>query len=106
MDVERTMQFILEQQAKADAILTGLAASQARADKQILAMRKVIWAGIKLVSDIGQRQAATDERMKQTDEQIKQNAEQIKQMAEERRETDIKFKQLMDVLLNKNKNGH
>ena len=106
MDVERTMQFILEQQAKTEALLATIGANQARGDKQILAMRKVIWAGIKLVSDIGQRQAATDERMKQTDELIKQNAEQIKQMAEERRETDAKFKQLMDLLLKQNKNGH
>ncbi len=113
MDIERTMEFILAQQAKTDASLAEIAASQAeisvsqakmekqqaRAEKQLLAMRKVVWAGIRLVGDIGQRQTALDEKMKET-------AEQMKLLAESQRETDAKFKQLMEVLLKQNKNGH
>lgn len=112
MDIEQTMEFIVAQHAKAEAILIGLVASQARGDKQILAMQKVV-EGIKLVSDIGQRPAAADERIKQNAEQIseisekmKETDERMKQLAESQRETDAKFKQLMDVLLKRNQNGH
>ncbi|MDQ6663189.1 MAG: hypothetical protein M3Z23_02215 [Acidobacteriota bacterium] len=99
MDVEKTIEFILAQQAKTEANLAAVSANQAKSEKQILAIRKLIWAGMKMIVDIGQKQELLHEEMKELHVEVKE-------LKESQRDTDVKFKQLMDVLLKQNKNGH
>lgn len=98
MNVEKTMEFILQQQAKAEVRMTAMREQQARADRQlatlaqrqakfdrqIAAIQKLITAGMKMI-------------VKQGDS-IRQLAEAQRELASAQKVTETKLQGLIDVL--------
>ncbi|HYL37138.1 MAG TPA: hypothetical protein VEV17_14575 [Bryobacteraceae bacterium] len=119
MDVERTIEFILDQQAKAEVQMAAMREQQARADAQIAAIaqqqakadaqiaailrqqakaegqmaaiRKLIQAGMKMIVKQGER--------------INEVAEAQKDLAKSQKMTETKLQSLIDTLL-RGGNGH
>jgi len=98
MDVQKTMEFILQQQAKADAQIATMAERQAKADKQIAAILKLIQTGMRMIVKQG-------ESIKQQGEGIKQLTEKHKELAEAQKVTEVKLQGLIDAL-RRGGNGH
>ena len=99
MDVEKTMQFILEQQAgqaaaiaRHDSWLAEHEAALNKGERQISGMRKLIYAGLKIVGDIGQKQ--------------EQLASEMLELRALHREGEEKFQHLVNLLTKRNSNGH
>jgi len=78
MDVERTMEFILRMQAKAEARM-------AKFDKRMEAIRKLVQTGMKMLVKIDQNLLA---------------------LTEAQRKTDRKFDRLIDSWTKRRTNGH
>ena len=89
MDVERTMEFILEMQAKAEARMAKHDERMAKFDKRLEATRKLVEAGMKFV--------------------VKQHRESARQMAalrEQTRKTSRDLDRLLDSWNKGPSNGH
>ncbi len=91
MDVEKTMEFILQQQAKAETQIAAMGERQAKADKQIAAILKLIQTGMRMIVKQG--------------EAIKQLTEKHKELAETQKVTEVKLQGLIDAL-RRGGNGH
>ena len=112
MDVQRTIEFILdhqakaevqmaamreqmqqmrEQQARTDAQLAAVARQQIKAEGQMAAIRKLIQAGMKMIVKQGER--------------INEVAEAQKDLAKSQKVTETKLQSLIDTLL-RGGNGH
>jgi hypothetical protein len=90
MDVERTMEFILEN-------LASVTAKQERAEKQIEAIRKLVVSGMKMVVDIGKQQ-------KQLTEHHKRSEKEIAELRAAQKETDRQLRTW--IASNRGSNGH
>jgi hypothetical protein len=68
MDVERTMQFILESQAKAEARADRADArmdrAEKRAEREMNAIRKLLLQGMKAIAELRESQKETDRELK------------------------------------------
>ncbi len=95
MDIERTMEFILQQQAKAEAEMAAMrqqqaemlkrqAKAEAKAERQMAAIRKLIQVGMRM---------------------IVKNEELIKEVASAQKVTETKLQGLIDAW-RRNGNGH
>ena len=91
MDVEKTMEFILQQQAKAETQIAAMGERQAKADKQIAAILKLIQTGMRMIVKQG--------------ESIKQLTEAQKELAEAQRATQVELRGLI-ASLRRGGNGH
>jgi len=99
MDVERTMEFILEMQAKSEERIAKSEARMARSeermdkfDKRLEATRKLVEAGMKIVL--------------KTDKTVRALAVQVNALTEAQRKSDRKFDRLMDSWAKQRSNGH
>ena len=93
MDVEKTIEFILEHQAKTDT--------------QLEAIRKMIRVGMgmRMIVRIGQAQERTDQQIaKLTDSQARTDVK-MAELADAQKVTEQKFQALLDTL-RENRNGH
>jgi hypothetical protein len=94
MDVQKTMEFILRQQAKAEGEMAAMrqhqAESEAKAERQMTAIRKLIATGMRMIV--------------KNDEQIAKNEQQIKELAASQKITEIKLQGLI-VALRRGGNG-
>ena len=94
MDVQKTMEFILRQQAKAEGEMAAMrqhqAESEAKAERQMTAIRKLIATGMRMIV--------------KNDEQIAKNERQIKELAAAQKITEIKLQGLI-VALRRGGNG-
>jgi hypothetical protein len=99
MDVERTIEFILQMQAKSEARITKAEERMDKFDKRLEATRKLVEFGMKLLVKIDQKHLALSE-------QVRSNAEQIKALTEAQRKTDRKFDRLIDSWTKRRTNGH
>ena len=84
MNVEKTMEFILQQQAKAEVQMAEMRQQQAKTDRQIKAIQKLITAGMKMIVKQG--------------ESIKQLADAQKELANAQKVTEVKLQGLIDAL--------
>ncbi len=95
MDVEKTMEFILQQQAKAEAEMAAMrqqqaeaqarqAEAQAKHDREMAAIRKLIRTGMHMLV--------------KNEEQIKKNEELVKDLAKAQKTTEVKLQALIDSL--------
>jgi len=98
MDVEKTMEFILQQHAKAETQIAAIVERQAKADKQIAAILKLIQTGMRMIVKQG-------ESIKQQGESIKQLTEAQKELAQAQKVTEVKLQGLIDAL-RRGGNGH
>jgi hypothetical protein len=90
MDVERTMEFILEN-------LASVTAKQEKAESQIQAMRKLVVTGLKMMVDIQRVQKRTDRKMAEL-------ADGMAGLAAAQKATDRRFGEWLAS--NKGSNGH
>jgi hypothetical protein len=76
MNVERTMQFILESQAKAEVRMDRAEArmdkAEKRAEREMAAMRKLLGQGLKALAELAAAQKETDRALKETDRALKE----------------------------------
>ena len=88
MDVQKTMEFILRQQAKAEGEMAAMrqrqAESEVKAERQMTAIRKLIATGMRMIV--------------KNDEQIAKNDQQIKELAASQKVTETKLQGLIDAL--------
>jgi hypothetical protein len=90
MDVERTMEFILEN-------LASVTAKQEKAESQIQAMRKLVVTGLKMMVDIQRVQKRTDRNMAEL-------ADGMAGLAAAQKAADRRFGEWLAS--NKGSNGH
>jgi hypothetical protein len=110
MDVERTIEFILDMQAKAEVRAAQADERAAKADeraakadarmdkfdKRLEAMRKLVEAGMKILVKSEKERA----------ESKKDFDRRIKEITELQRKTDLKLDRLFDFWTKKRTNGH
>jgi septal ring factor EnvC (AmiA/AmiB activator) len=77
MNVEKTMEFILQQQAKAELQMAAMREHHAKTDRQIAAIQKLITTGMKMIVRQG---------------------DSIRQLADAQRVTETKLQGLIDLL--------
>jgi hypothetical protein len=92
MDVERTIEFILQMQAKSEVRMD-------KFDKRMEAIRKLVQTGMKMLVKIDQNLLALTEAQRKTDQSVLA-------LAEAQRKTDRKFDRLMDSWAKRRANGH
>jgi hypothetical protein len=92
MDVERTIEFILQMQAKSEVRMD-------KFDKRMEAIRKLVQTGMKMLVKIDQNIIALTEAQRKTDESVLA-------LTEAQRKTDRKFERLLDSLTKRRTNGH
>ena len=94
MDVQKTMEFILRQQANAEGEMAAMrqhqAESEAKAERQMTAIRKLIATGMRMIV--------------KNDEQIAKNEQQIKELAAAQKVTETELRGLI-VALRRGGNG-
>ena len=95
MDIEKTMEFILEQQAKLVAHQMDVDARFAKIDRRIDAITTIVKAGMKLLV---KQQQDFDHRMSAMDQRI--NA-----LIDAQQRTDRKLDRLAEMLLGRRPNG-
>ena len=109
MDVERTMEFILEQQAKS-------AVWQQKTDRKMAGIQKLVVTGMKMLVKHDRDQAEFRKELlalkKEMAEQKREMTEQKREMAEQAKRTDkrfaqgeTKFERLLAALLRQRPNG-
>lgn len=84
MNVERTIEFILQHEAKAEVEMAAIRQQQAKAAGELAAIRKLIRAGMKMIVQHG--------------EEMRDLKASQKQLAESQKVTEIKLQGLIDVL--------
>ncbi len=91
MDVEKTMELILQQQAKAETQIAAMGERQAKADKQIAAILKLIQTGMRMIVKQG--------------ENLNEIQQSHKELAQAQKVTEAKLQGLIDAL-RRGGNGH
>jgi hypothetical protein len=101
MDVQKTMEFILRQQAKAEDEMAAMrqrqAESEAKAERQMAAIRKLIQTGMRMI-------VKNDEQIAKNDLQIKELAAAHKELAAAQKVTETELRGLI-VALRRGGNG-
>ena len=91
MDVERTMEFILQMQAKSEERMARAEARMDKFDRRMEAMGKLVQTGVKWLVKLEKTQQAL--------------SQDVKALTEAQRRTDRKFERFIDSW-NKHFNGH
>jgi hypothetical protein len=89
MDVERTIEFIVDMQAKAEARMD-------KFDKRLEATRKLVEAGMRILVNSQKEHAEWKKEMGRT----------MKELAESQKKTDLKLDRLIDFWAKQRTNGH
>ena len=97
MDVERTIEFILEQQAKHEARL-------GKADDEMAAIRKLIQEGMRLLVSNQEANRETDKRISALVTAQQESEQKIRTLAEAQTSTEKSLKAFLDS--QRGKNGH
>jgi hypothetical protein len=92
MDVERTIEFILQTQAKAEARMD-------KFDTRLEATRKLVQTGMKMLVKINQQQLVVSG-------QLAALAGEVRVLTEAQRKTDRKFDRMIDSWTKRRSNGH
>src|ERR1700729_2645324 len=98
MDVEKTVEFILQQQARAEGQMAAIRQQQAKAEGQMAAIRKLIQTGMRMIVKQGEhinRLAVTQEEMATAQREL---ATAQKELAKSQKVTETKLQGLIDAL--------
>jgi hypothetical protein len=96
MDVERTIEFILQMQAKSEARADRSEARADRFDKRLEATRKLVETGIRLLVKIEKNHV----------ESKKDFDRRLKELLDAQKRTDLKLDRLIDFWGKRRSNGH
>jgi predicted ArsR family transcriptional regulator len=113
MDVEKTIEFILDQQAKTETLwqrneerwkraeerMERLEGRQERFEKSLEGVRKLIVMGMKTLTGVTVSQKASTA-------EIRAIRENIRDLTAAQKRTDQKFERLVELLSRRNPNGH
>jgi len=106
VDVEKTIEFILDQQAKAEIRwqkanerMDRLEKHQEKFDKRLEGVRKLVAAGLKMVNQVAASQKAAQAELSEI-------RVDIRELAAAQKRTDQRFDRLVDLLSRRNPNGH
>ncbi len=91
MDVEKTMEFILAHQARAEGQMTAIRAQQAKAESQMAAIRKLIHTGMRMI-------VKQNDSIKEVRESLKEVKEDLRELAKAQKVTEIKLQSFIDSL--------
>jgi hypothetical protein len=91
MDVEKTIEFILQQQARAEGQMAAIRQQQSKAEGQMAAIRKLIQTGMRMII----KQAEHIDRLAVTQEEL---AVAQKELARSQKVTETKLQGLIDAL--------
>lgn len=105
MDVEKTIEFILAQearaegqmaairaqQAKAEGQMAAIRAQQVKAESQMAAIRKLIQAGMRMI-------VKQNDSIKEVRESLKEVKEDLRELAKAQKVTEIKLQTFIDSL--------
>lgn len=91
MNIERTVQFILAQQAK-------IVEQQYKTDRRVDAIAKLLQTGMKMLVRVEQAQTALAEAQRRNEERLARTEERLAR-------SDEKFEKLMAALLRKRTDG-
>ena len=92
MDVERTIEFILQMQAKSEERMAKAEARMDKFDRRMEAMRKLVETGMRWLVKIEKSQQAL--------------SEEVRALTEAQRISDRKFERFMDSWGKRRSNGH
>jgi chromosome segregation ATPase len=127
MDVERTMEFILQMQAKAEVRMAKAEERMTRAearmdraearmdraearmekfDRRLEAMRKLVETGMRMLVKIEKGQQDLTVRLNTLANQVNSVSEHVEALTDAQRKTDRKFERLMDFWSKRRSNGH
>lgn len=95
MDVERTIQFILESQAKAEVRVDAM---EKRLDRRMNGIAKLLQQGMRML-------VKTDQRLAELADNQKEMGKTLKELAEAQKQTDRTLKAFINSLRN-GRNGH
>jgi hypothetical protein len=98
MDIELTMEVVVEHLAAVDVRLESLAASQAKTDRQIRGLQTIVKTGMRLIIRLEKNVAIIATAQKEL-------AAAQKELATQQKRTDQKFERWLDSL-NRGSNGH
>ncbi len=105
MDVERTMQFILDQQAKAEVRwqkseerMGRLEKRQEKFDKSLVKVRQLIVVGMKMLNQVTASQKAAHVELREI-------REDIRGLTAAQKRTDAKFERLVELMSRRSPNG-
>ena len=105
MDVERTMQFILDQHAKAEVRwqkseerMGRMETRQAKFDKSLVQVRKLIVTGMKMINQVTATQ-------KVAQVELREIREDIRGLTAAQKRTDAKFERLVELMSRRSPNG-
>ena len=103
MDVERTIEFILQMQTKAEIRMAKTDDRTDRFEKTQAAIQKVLLTGAKLLVKMQKDQA---ESRKEWDRRMKDSDRLMKELTEAQKKTDRKLDRLIDSWARRPANGH
>ncbi len=103
MDVEKTIEFILEQQAQAAVFQTEAAVFQAKTEKRFDAISKLLQNGMQMLVDY---QRETNTKINSLVDAQLRNEEGIRQLREAQQKTDDRFGRWLDAQRGGATNGH
>ena len=91
MDIERTMEFILQQQAKTERRVEGIA--------------KLVQVGMRMIVQLQEGQKETNDKLNALIEMVARHDEMLKRHDKMFERSDARFERLMAALLRKRTNG-
>ena len=90
MDVRKTMEFILEQQAQAAVWKAEIDARQAKTERRLEAITKLIQTGMKML--------VKQEQQKETGQKLSALSDKFSELTEAQHKTDLKLNRVLDAL--------
>lgn len=98
MDIAKTIEHILQIQARAEARMD-------RTDRQLEAIRKLLHSGMKLVVRIGEAQKAADYKINALIDAQQRTDRRLDRLAEAQQKTDHRLDRLIEAMLKRGGDG-
>jgi hypothetical protein len=103
MDIQKTMEFILRQQAKAEGEMAAMrqhqAESEAKAERQMAAIRKLIQTGMRMIVE-------NEQQIKEVAVAQKLTQKELRELAASQKVTESKLQGLIDALRRSGNGSH
>jgi hypothetical protein len=96
-EMQRTMQFLLQQQAQFAADFEKLSAKSDRMMEAIVGLTAVSGQTVSVVERLSEAQRRTDEQLRRTDEQLQQTDARVRELTEQVARTDAHLDVLIEM---------
>jgi uncharacterized coiled-coil DUF342 family protein len=106
MDVERTIEYILQMQARSEVRIAKADERMDKFDKRLDATRKLVETGMRMLVKNEKAQGELTVNLKALTERIDALTVQVSALTEAQRKSDRKFERFMDSWTKQRTNGH